>query len=143
MRALLVSLVVFLSHGCSSEDPEAAENAHSVSVEWTEGVTSRESAKVRWRPRGGPLPLNVHFPLELELHDPESGAALTGAQLAVRCDMPAHGHGMNVEPQAVEEGEGRYLVDGMLLHMTGDWVLTIDVLLDGRAESVQFPIVLE
>ena len=68
--------------------------------------------------------------------------AVEGAELFVRCEMPAHGHGMNVEPKAQEEGSGRYLVDGMLLHMTGEWELGVDVVIDGRAESVSFPLTL-
>ena len=123
--------------GSSSSLPQGPDPAP-----WVEGETRKGTTQVRWRPEGGPIPLNEYFALEVELSDPTTAARVEGAELFVRCEMPAHGHGMNVEPKAREESEGRYRVEGMLLHMTGEWVLSVDVVIEGRAESVSFPITL-
>ena len=109
---------------------------------WEAAATRKGTTEVRWRPASGELPFNEPFSLEVELSDGETGAPVEGAQVVARCEMPAHGHGMNVEPISAEVGGGRYRVDGMLLHMTGDWVLALDVIRDGRAEAVTFPFTL-
>lgn len=132
--------LVLLCAACSGGASTPAEG-HDPGP-WTEGATRKGTTRVRWRPAGGPIPFNEYFTLEVELFNPTTDAAVEGAQLFVRCEMPAHGHGMNVEPKAQEEGSGRYLVDGMLLHMTGEWELGVDVVIDGRAESVSFPLTL-
>ncbi len=63
--------------------------------------------------------------------------------VSARCSMPKHGHGMNFVPQGRELGLGLYRVEGMLLHMRGRWVLGIDVILDGLAETADFELLLE
>jgi len=118
----------------AADDPAAAP--------WGVGLTRKGTSEVRWRPAGGALPLNEPFSLEVELRDAAAGAPVEGAEVVARCEMPAHGHGMNVEPLSVEVGGGHYRVDGMLLHMTGEWVLALDVIRDGRAEAVTFPLTL-
>lgn len=121
--------------GSTAEDagpgsPEAAD--------WVAGATSKGTYRVRWKAAGGPLPLNEYFALEVELARAADDAALEGAEVNVRADMPAHGHGMNVVPTVREVGDGRYRAEGMLLHMRGHWKLGIDVIVDGTAESVAF-----
>lgn len=41
--------------------------------------------------------------------------------------MPAHRHGMNYRPTIVALGDGRWRVDGLMLHMGGDWELRWDL----------------
>lgn len=101
--------------------------------------------RVSWRPLGGQIPFNEPFDLEVRLAAPSDDGAVpvTGAQVYVRCDMPEHGHGMNVEPRALDLGGGSYRVEGLLLHMRGRWVLGIDVVVDGTAETADFELVVE
>ena len=123
--------------GHASEEPGAADP-----VLWTEGETRKGTTLVRWRPTGGALAFNEYFSLDFDLSNPTTGSAVVAAELFVRCDMPAHGHGMNAEPKAVELGSGQYRVDGMLLHMTGEWIMGVDVVIGGEAESASFPLTL-
>jgi hypothetical protein len=41
--------------------------------------------------------------------------------------MPAHGHGMNYRPAAVQTAPGHYKFTGLMLHMAGTWRVTIDL----------------
>ena len=41
--------------------------------------------------------------------------------------MPDHGHGMNVKTTVEALDGGRFLVEGVLLHMRGRWVMTIEI----------------
>lgn len=131
--------LVLLLAGCGG--PRDAPPAEAGNAPWRQARVRQGDLLVRWRPAGGTLPWNEYFDLEVELA--EDSEPVTGAEVFVSCRMPAHGHGMNVEPRAREEGDGRYRVEGMLLHMTGDWVLGIDVVRDGVASSVSFPLTLE
>jgi hypothetical protein len=55
---------------------------------------------------------------------------------AVDAIMPAHKHGMNYATRIVSGGEGRYRVEGLLLHMPGDWELIFDVRSGGETERM-------
>ena len=128
-----------------TQDPESHQRS---------ALSRKGSYVVSWRLETDEIPFNEPFDLEVQVSRPRSGddpqapspkagAPVEGAQVFVRCDMPAHGHGMNVEPRATELGGGRYRVEGMLLHMRGDWLLGIDVVLDGTAETADFELALE
>lgn len=131
MLRLLSLLVVLAACGCGSEA------APKPTDPFTRGTTRAGSFDVAWRvPDRDRMPFNEHFSLEVRVE--REGAPVTGAQVFARADMPAHGHGMKTEPRTVEIGDGAYRVDGMLLHMTGHWVLSIDVVADGTAHSADF-----
>ena len=132
--------LLLLCAACGSHASQEGGEANL--TPWTEGQTRKGTTLVRWRPTDGTLAFNEYFSLDFELQTPATGSAVLAAELFVRCDMPAHGHGMNVEPKALELGDGRYRVDGMLLHMTGEWLLGVDVVIGGKAESVSFPLTL-
>lgn len=112
-----LGILLFGSAACQHVPPQSAP---------PEGVEIR-------MPAGGP-PLNEHFSFEVLV----PGAA--PAFVRVDADMPAHGHGMVTKPQTVRVDEGRYRVDGMLLHMPGDWVVFVDVERNGETSREEFPL---
>ena len=57
--------------------------------------------------------------------------------------MPAHQHGMNTKPELTDKGDGKYKVDGMLFHMSGDWVIFVDVTRGEATERASFPVLVE
>jgi hypothetical protein len=63
--------------------------------------------------------------------------------LRVDADMPEHRHGMNYRARVSAAGDGRYVAEGLLLHMPGRWQLLFDVERDGRAERLATDLVLE
>jgi hypothetical protein len=52
--------------------------------------------------------------------------------IMIDATMPAHGHGMNYRPSSVRTGPGQYRFTGLMLHMPGTWLVTIDLLQDGK-----------
>lgn len=67
-----------------------------------------------------------------------------GDLLDANADMPGHGHGINTQPEWRPLGDGRWQIDGMLLHMPGYWELTFDVRRpDGSTEQLIYPLTLE
>ena len=53
--------------------------------------------------------------------------------------MPEHNHGMNVKPKIIElKAMQTYRVDGMKLHMPGDWVFYLEFEIAGKQEKLEF-----
>jgi hypothetical protein len=48
-------------------------------------------------------------------------------EIVLDAQMPAHGHGMNYRPAAIETAPGRFRFTGLMLHMAGAWRLTFDL----------------
>jgi hypothetical protein len=109
------------------DDPEA----------WIARSSDGET-RILWRPEGGLVPRNRHFDLELLLE--RDGAPVAAAEVIVRATMPAHGHGMNVEPRALARPDGSYRVRGVLLHMAGSWELSVFASELGRSHRATFPL---
>jgi hypothetical protein len=85
-------------------------------------------------------------PFELEVWVAERSRPLELARdvaLAVDAAMPEHGHGMNRTPRITRGDDGRFVVEGMLFHMTGHWELYLDVTRGAVTERAQCDIVLE
>ena len=114
-------------------DPEPADDFRT--------ATSRGGKyTIQWRPVGGEVPKNEHFELEVRLFKNvgDELVPLPDARIAVSGWMPDHGHGMIRQPQALDQGDGTYLVRGMLFHMGGHWQLFFDVIEDGLSERTDF-----
>jgi hypothetical protein len=87
-----------------------------------EVASSGGSWVVSYAPDPDPVPFNALFALDVEVVG-ESAAE----QLVVDATMPSHGHGMTTLPVATLEEDGAFRVEGLLFHMTGEWVLTVEV----------------
>ena len=53
-------------------------------------------------------------------------------EIILDAQMPAHGHGMNYRPTAVQLRSDRFRITGMMLHMAGRWRLTFDLVQGDR-----------
>lgn len=93
------------------------------------------------RPESGSIVRNEHFSVEVLL-EPGAGAGKPVSVL-VDADMPAHRHGMNTKPEIVHEGGNRYRAKGMLFHMAGEWLITVEVSAGTTQERVSFPVLIE
>lgn len=60
-----------------------------------------------------------------------SNQPLTGAQVSVKAQMPAHGHGPPTIT-AQEKGAGTYEAAPLTFNMVGEWVVTIRVTQSGK-----------
>ena len=98
-----------------------------------------------YTPSLNPIPFQKLFSLDVKVFDAkDKTTALKGVSLdQVRATMPAHKHGMNVEPSIKKTGDGAFLVEGMRFHMKGTgrngyWLLEF-VLNDGKnVDTVKF-----
>lgn len=100
------------------------------------GAERAESARyvVVYRAKPAPIAVSRHFALEIAVCA-KTGAPAVDA-LAVDARMPEHGHGMNYKAAVKALGNGRYLADGLMLHMPGRWEFAFDLRSGGAAERV-------
>lgn len=98
---------------------------------------------MRYRTRPAPIPDGELFAIDVEVRTAGGSAAAESLGLTADAAMPAHGHGMNTQPEVTRVAPGRYLVEGMLFHMPGHWEIYLDLREGGRAERAQVNIELE
>lgn len=112
------------------------------------GATARSATSadgtyvVAWEPVGGAIPDAEPFAIQIEVRRADGGPIGPRAQVSADAEMPHHGHGMNLVPtvRAIGPGAGRFVAENMLLHMSGRWILAIDVEEDGVAERTQWDV---
>ncbi len=91
------------------------------------GLTESGLYRVSLMPAEGEVPLAEMHNWIIRLETAE-GDAFTPIGLALRGGMPAHGHGMTVEPRVTRRlDDGSFLIEGMKFHMGGEWQLMVGV----------------
>ncbi|MEO8287096.1 MAG: FixH family protein [Chloroflexota bacterium] len=94
-------------------------------------------------PGMAPIAINqLHsWTLHVETAD---GRPVDDATIAVKGDMPGHGHGLPTEPKVNKAaGAGNYLVEGMKFQMTGWWYLDFTIASSKGSDTVRFNLVLK
>jgi hypothetical protein len=118
--------------------PQAAAPPFTMTAAAIEALSADGTYIVRWEPVGGSLPDAEPFDMRFEVKRADGKPVARTAGVIVDAEMPQHGHGMNLTPTIARAGDGLYLARGMLLHMTGRWVLSIDIEEDAIAERTQW-----
>jgi YtkA-like protein len=97
----------------------------------------------RLAPESGAVEIGKFSTWIIELHE-SSGAAVTGANVAIAGGMPGHGHGLPTQPQITEElGGGRYRIEGMKLNMVGAWVIEVFVSTFAGSDRLRFDLAID
>jgi len=124
-----------------SDDQSAAPSNGPVFSWPATRSTAEGSFEVTLAPSNNKITQNKHFILNVILKAKKGG--LENVTLVVDGDMPAHQHGMNTKPELTAKSASEYWVEGMLFHMGGDWVISVDITRDGKKEQALFPISVE
>lgn len=89
-----------------------------------------------------PIEMNRIHSWNLHIEDAD-GVPVTGAVIEVEGGMPAHNHGLPTRPRVTTElGGGDYRLDGMRFHMAGEWLIRIEIVLDGKTDEIVVAITL-
>ena len=147
LGALLVSasLSCERSPGVEPPRPEPTAPERALDAPQLSGLTEQGHFHVTVTPRPDPIPFQKLFSLQVEVRDAERRPLRSVTLDEVRAVMPAHNHGMNVEPSVTSLGEGKFRVDGMRFHMRGEgedglWVLEILINAEGLIDQTSFAI---
>lgn len=138
LRCALV-LWLLLSGCAGPSGEEAREDALPAAQErLTELASDGGHFQVSFTSELDPIAINqLHrWTLQVAAKD---GTPVEGATIAVKGEMPEHGHGMPTQPQVTADlGGGTYQVEGMRFQMGGWWNVTFTIEADGVQDSVTF-----
>lgn len=148
--------------GCSRDPapaapPEAVSDAASrkgatalgdTTADFTAAAQTAFSAdgtyEVTWEPIGGGIPDAEPFSIAVGVSRTDGRPLAASVRVLADAEMPHHGHGMNLRPGVTRRNADAYfVVDSMLFHMTGRWVLAVDVEEDGVMERTQWYVDIE
>src|SRR5262245_60163700 len=131
MRALCIRALWTLlagGAGCAHVPPPTAEGrtpsvVASPPTSSQDGKSSNDGkCYVEFHSDPTTLPLNEPFAMTVDVFDGKDRTRrAVDVDLLVDAKMPAHYHGMNRLPKTTKAGGGRFLIEGMLLHMPGQW----------------------
>ena len=126
---LLLPLCCSLLLGCPSpEEPR-------------EGLTLGGQFYLYWGAVPEPIPFNEPFQLAVMTHDgADYSVMVADTELSVDAAMPTHGHGMNTVAETTANGDGSFVVDGMLFHMPGEWRIDMVVTQGDIEDAVSFDV---
>jgi hypothetical protein len=95
--------------------------------------------RVAWEPIGGVIPDAEPFAIAIEIERVDGAPLAADTVVLADAEMPHHGHGMNLIPEVKRAPHaGAFVAEGMLLHMSGEWVVAIDVGEGGVSERAQW-----
>lgn len=92
-------------------------------------------------PKGNPLILNKHQTLLVTLK-PQTSLALEVLDFRFDARMPQHKHGMVTKARVQKVGSLQYRVEGVRLHMPGDWLLEFIITNQKGQTRIEVPWVL-
>ena len=108
-----------------------------------EAATSMKNYSVTVLTKPSPIPVNELFTVNLKVTAlNESGHLPDGIEVSIDGIMPAHHHGMNVNPEIKKLRNGEYEVEGMLFHMPGDWQIKVYIEHNSKKEVASFDYVI-
>ncbi len=127
----------------TSSDSTAAAESWALSAKAIEAKSADGTYLARFEPALGEIPDAEPFAIRFGVRRADGAALASDARFIVDGEMPQHGHGMNMIPttQRVSESsatEARVLANGLLFHMPGRWVLSLDIEEDGVLERTQW-----
>jgi len=124
-------------------EPPAELPAVELSPGAQSGVSADGTYTVRWEVVGGAIPDAEPFSIAFAVTRADGKPVAPDAQVFVDAEMPHHGHGMNFVPTVKRKGGDTFVGEGLLFHMSGRWVLAIDIGEDGVRERVQWNVDVE
>jgi len=128
----------------SSGGTQTAAGQDAADGSWlTSGARTALSAdgtyRVAWEPIGGVIPDAEPFAIAIEIERVDGAPLAADTVVLADAEMPHHGHGMNLIPEVKRAPHaGAFVAEGMLLHMSGEWVVAIDVGEGGVSERAQW-----
>lgn len=99
--------------------------------------------RLKVAPETRPVKLRTFHSWAVEVVD-RQGKPVELKNLSVAGGMPAHGHGMPSQPKVSEFlGNGRYLINGMMFNMHGDWRLDFRITDGAEADTASLNITID
>lgn len=130
-------LLVMLT-GCG--DPGEDSGGAGVTNFTTTATTDGGSYTVTYTTDPAPIPADDYFSVVLSAAEADGITPLLGASAEINAEMTSHGHGMNVTPEVIDNGDGTFTASPFLFHMAGHWTIQFALTKDGTTEEGFFDV---
>lgn len=130
---------IFLAAVLFSIVTNAADNEHWI----LDASTENGLFVLSLQPKEGKPVIGEYHDWVIEVTD-ENEQGIEEATFRFGGGMAAHGHGLPSQPVVTQYlGDGKYLIEGMLFNMAGDWSLVVAVKKDNFTDQAVFDITLD
>ena len=124
----ITPLLVFSIVLTACNESSVVSNSTVTQLENASQIDSRGgNYSITFSPSTHDIPLNQYFDMDVNITGSTKQVLAYPVALEIDAGMKAHNHGMNVNPKVNVLGNGHFKVEGMLLHMPGDWFLSFIV----------------
>jgi hypothetical protein len=136
---LLGAVLVVCACGAAEENVrDEAPATGAVLTAPGSGLSEAGHYRLSLRPRDGEIPLGRLHAWVVTTETPQ-GQRFAPSHLWMGGGMPQHAHGFTTEPRVTGAmGEGEFLVEGVRFHMSGDWVLRIELVGPAGPDAAEF-----
>lgn len=122
----LVAITIIPS-GCNDSTGSPQQKEMKKLRNHLENISSVESKggsyTVVFSPHSNKIPLNQYFDLDVSVMGATKQILAYEVELEIDAGMRAHNHGLNVKPVIKKLEKAKFRVEGMLLHMPGEWFI--------------------
>lgn len=127
-----IKLLVFLSVALASCHDAVVPNSEIVTVKTSlknaSQIISRSGQyHIEFSPNVNNLPLNQYVDLDVLVKGATQQTLSHPVRLTFDAGMRAHNHGLNVKPIITALGKGKFKIEGVLLHMPGQWFMRFNI----------------
>lgn len=141
MRPLALSLA-FVLVGCGGGQKPSDTADTGPANYGTDAYTEGGTFYVMYAPTPDPIPVTDEFSIHVMVHaaaDP-SMMLMDIDSVSADADMPEHGHGMNVVPEVMNNGDGTFMASPFAFHMPGYWEISVGVTRGDTTEIATFSV---
>ncbi len=96
--------------------------------------TQLESPRYVLAFKENPVAVGKHFSIEIAVCAKPGNPELESLKVDAR--MPEHRHGMNYAPSVTALGPGRWLAEGLMFHMPGNWEFVFELRSKGKTDRL-------
>jgi hypothetical protein len=136
---LLGAVLVVCACGAAEENVrDEAPATGAVLTAPGSGLSEAGHYRLSLRPRDREIPLGRLHAWVVTTETPQ-GQRFAPSHLWMGGGMPQHAHGFTTEPRVTGAmGEGEFLIEGVRFHMSGDWVLRIELVGPAGPDVAEF-----
>lgn len=136
VRVAIAAILALAPAGCGGPAP-----APAVPSGFNTAASNADSYVVAWQSDPRPIPIGEPFSLVVTVFDMGgTQRPIEDATVQVTARMPEHERWMEARPSVKRAGPGRYIADGLVFDMEGNWEMYFDVTRAGVTERAEFQV---
>jgi hypothetical protein len=140
----LLILFVFVLSSCNGAVASKKRTIQYTSLKNAAHITSKSGRySIEFSPSMTDMPLNHYFDIDVLVTGITQQPLSHTVRLTFDAGMKAHNHGLNVKPIITSQGNGKFKIEGVLLHMSGTWFLRFNLFRGVMSDHAEFDVLVD